>query len=75
MLTTSNLLNHTPTSTRQSHKQSPVTEPESLMLTVEGRTLEVTFAKAEDTGLIDRVRQSLYHSYMQALALPDKREI
>ena len=77
MLTTSNLLNHTPTHHRQVHKQTPAPEsvPASVTLSVEGRTLELTFAKTEDSGLFDRLRHTLFQVYIQSLAHPVDREI
>lgn len=77
MLTTSNLLNHTPTHHRQTNKQSttPESAPASLSLSIEGRNLEVTFAKTEDSSLFDSLRHTLFQVYIQSLAHPVDREI
>lgn len=44
--------------------------PNSIVISVLEHHIELTFAEAEDTGLFDRLRQTLFQTYIQTLAYP-----
>lgn len=48
---------------------SPLT-PERITVSVMERNIEITFADTEDTSLFDRLRQTLFQTYIQSLAYP-----
>ena len=51
-------------------KQTVIPGTTSRTLSIEGRRLELTFAETEDSGLFDRLRQTLFQAYIQSLAHP-----
>ena len=44
-------------------------------LSIEGCSLELTFAETEASGLFDRLRHTLFQLYIQSLATPIDRKI
>lgn len=44
--------------------------PERITISVMEHDIELTFAEAEDTNLFDRLRQTLFQTYIQSLAYP-----
>lgn len=44
--------------------------PNSIKISVLEKEIELTFAEAEDTSLFDRLRQTLFQTYIQSLAYP-----
>ena len=44
-------------------------------LSIEGCSLELTFAETEDSILFDRLRHTLFQLYIQSLATPIDRKI
>ena len=48
----------------------PSNTPQSIKLSVMEHDIELTFADTEDTSLFDRLRQTLFQTYIQSLAYP-----
>jgi hypothetical protein len=44
--------------------------PTSIVVSVLEHDIELTFAELEDTSLFDRLRQTLFQTYIQTLAYP-----
>lgn len=44
--------------------------PSSIVISVLEHHIELTFAEAEDTGLFERLQQTLFQTYIQTLAYP-----
>lgn len=44
--------------------------PESIKISVLEHDIELTFAETEDTTLFERLRQTLFQTYIQTLAYP-----
>lgn len=44
--------------------------PSSIKISVLENEIELTFAETEDTSLFDRLRQTLFQTYIQSLAYP-----
>ena len=55
--------------------QTVVLGTTSGTMSIEGCSLELTFAETEDSGLFDRLRHTLFQVYIQSLAHPVDREI
>lgn len=55
--------------------QTVVLGTTSGTMSIEGRNLELTFAKTEDSSLFDSLRHTLFQVYIQSLAHPVDREI
>lgn len=55
--------------------QTVIPSTSSRTLSVEGCSLELTFAETEDSGLFDRLRHTLFQLYIQSLATPIDRKI
>lgn len=49
---------------------APDTPSGTQTLSIEDRSLELTFAETEDSGLFDRLRHTLFQLYIQSLANP-----
>lgn len=50
--------------------QTVVLGTPSGTMSIEGCSLELTFAETEDSGLFDRLRHTLFQVYIQSLANP-----
>lgn len=55
--------------------QTVVLGTPSGTMSIEGCSLELTFAETEDSGLFDRLRHTLFQLYIQSLATPIDRKI
>ena len=44
--------------------------PSVLTVAIEGRTIELSFAESADNSIFDRLRQTLFQTYIQTLAYP-----
>ena len=44
--------------------------PSILTVSIEGRTIELSFAESVDTSIFDCLRQTLFQTYIQTLAYP-----
>ena len=55
--------------------QTVVLGTTSGTMSIEGCSLELTFAETEDSGLFDRLRHTLFQLYIQSLATPIDRKI
>ena len=44
--------------------------PSVLTVSIEGRTIELSFAESEENSLFNRLRQTLFQTYIQSLAYP-----
>lgn len=46
-----------------------------IKISIMEHDVELSFAETEDASLFDRLRQSLFQTYIQSLALPIKSKI
>lgn len=44
--------------------------PSVLTVSIEGRTIELSFAESIDTSIFDRLQQTLFQTYIQSLTYP-----
>lgn len=44
--------------------------PNNIVISVLEHDIELTFSEAEDTDLFDRLRQTLFQTYIQTLVYP-----
>lgn len=45
--------------------------PPVLTVSIEGRTIELSFAESADNSIFDRLRQTLFQTYIQTLTHPN----
>lgn len=53
----------------EEEKHIPESNP-SITVSIEGRTIELSFAESADNDIFDRLRQTLFQTYIQSLAYP-----
>ena len=58
-------------------KEKTISEntPTVLTVSIEGRTIELSFAESADTSIFDRLRQTLFQTYIQSLTYPINHRI